>query len=227
MRTGWTRALGGIVALGLAGSAAAAAGGDVRVSVTAPAPGGKLRDYLHQARVEGSALAENGGPERFDVMLVIDVSESTKAASGADVDRDGSVGVEPANELLPPGAYPPEVVRTDPQDTVLHARDPGGAHAAPEPRPAARARRPHLLRGRGRPDHAPAPAHRPAGRLARRAAHRRLRACDRALTRVLARGARGATNFAAAVRLVITELAGLGGAAQRAARRRQQGVACS
>ena len=208
----WTSALAALAALGLASGARAAEGGDVSVSVSSPAPGGKLRDYLHQARIEGSALAEHGGPDQFDVMLVIDVSDSTKAASGVDVDRDGEVGVDPQNELLPPGAFDPAVRSTDPGDTILQAQvlaarsllqglDPrrvrvGLATFSGEINPSTGERKSIdqqdawldvALTG----DYA---------------------AVDRALSAVLARGPNGATNYAAGIRLAIVELAGLSGA---------------
>ena len=59
---GWWRALTRAVALALASCAAGAGAAEVSVSVSSPTPGGKLRDYLHQARVEGNALAAGGGP---------------------------------------------------------------------------------------------------------------------------------------------------------------------
>src|SRR3990172_4005212 len=115
-------ALFGLVAVGLSVPAARSAENGVRVSIASPAAGGRLRDHLHQARIDGSAFAEGVGPERFDVMLVIDVSDSTKVASGADVDGDGEVGVNPHNELLPPGAVAPDVFSTDLGDSVLQAQ---------------------------------------------------------------------------------------------------------
>ena len=118
----FARALFGLAALGLFVPGARAAEDGVRVSISAPAAGWKLRDHLHQARIDGNALAAGSGPELFDVMLVIDVSDSTKAASGADVDGDGQVGVNPHNELLPPGAFPQDVFSTDPGDTILQAQ---------------------------------------------------------------------------------------------------------
>ena len=184
----------------------------MRVSVTSPTPGGTLRDYLHQARIEGSALAENGGPDQFDVMIVIDVSDSTKAASGADVNHNGVVGVNPHNELLPPGAYAPDVYSTDPGDTVLEAQV-----------VAARS----LVRGldarRVRVGVATF-----SGEVSLTTGERKsidqqdawlelpltndYAAVDRALGAVEARGPFGATNYAAGIRLAIVELAGLSGA---------------
>src|SRR5262245_53952356 len=203
-------ALGAVLALG----APAARGADdgVRVSVASPAAGGKLRDHLHQAKIDGSAFAEGGDPERFDVMLVLDVSDSTKVASGADVDRDGAVGVNPHNELLPPGAVAPDVFSTDPGDTILQAQ----VLAARTLLQGLDARRVRVgLATFG-------------GEVSRATGERKqvdqqdawleqamtsdLGAVDRALTAVLARGPHGATNFAAGIRLGIVELAGLGGA---------------
>src|SRR5262245_29036919 len=203
-------ALGAVLALG----APAARGADdgVRVSVASPAAGGKLRDHLHQAKIDGSACAEGAGPGRFDVMLVIDVSDSTKVASGADVDRDGMVGVNPHNELLPPGAVAPDVFSTDPGDTVLQAQI-----------VAARA----LLAGLD-PKRVRVGLVTFGGEVSLQTGERKqldqqdswlelplgddYTALDRALTAILARGPHGATNFAAGIRLGIVELTGLSGA---------------
>ena len=209
---GWRRALTRAAALALASCAAGAGAAEVSVSVSSPTPGGKLRDYLHQARVEGSALAAGGGADQFDVMLVIDVSDSTKAASGADVDRDGLVGVDPHNELLPPGAFDPAIRSSDPEDTILQAQ----VLAARTLLQGLDARRVRV----GLVTF--------AGEVSRTTGERRsidqqdawlqlaltqdFGAVDRALVSVLARGPNGATNFAAGIRLGIIELAGLSGA---------------
>ena len=208
---GWRCALAG-AALGLASGAVAADTAEVRVSVSSPAPGGKLRDYLHQARIEGSALADGGGPDQFDVMLVLDVSDSTKAASGADVDRDGLVGVDPHNELLPPGAFAPDVFSTDLGDTVLQAQ----VLAARTLLQGLDARRVRvgLVTFAGEVNRATGERK----SIEQQDAWLQLPltndyvAIDRALLSVLARGPNGATNFAAGVRLGIVELAGLSGA---------------
>lgn len=211
LRNGWRCALAG-AALGLASGAVAADTGEVRVSVSSPAPGGKLRDYLHQARIEGSALADGGGPDQFDVMLVLDVSDSTKAASGADVDRDGLVGVDPHNELLPPGAFAPDVFSTDLGDTVLQAQ----VLAARTLLQGLDARRVRvgLVTFAGEVNRATGERK----SIEQQDAWLQLpltndyAAIDRALVSVLARGPNGATNFAAGIRLGIIELAGLSGA---------------
>jgi hypothetical protein len=169
-----------------------------------------MRGQLHQAEVIGNASADADQPGRYDVFIVLDVSESTKAPCGADLDGDGVIGINQQFELG--NQYPPEVVSTDPQDTVLHAEvqaartllrslDPrrvrvGVISFAGEVDPITLQRR--------RIDQADAWLDVPLTED--------YALVNRALTAILARGARGATNFAAAVRLVITELSGVQGA---------------
>jgi hypothetical protein len=206
------RALCGLVVATLGVAPAHTAEDGVRVSITSPEAGGKLRDHLHQARIDGSAFAEGAEPERFDVMLVIDVSDSTKAASGADIDGDGQVGVDPHNELLPPGAFDPAIRSTDPGDTILQAQVAAARAllAGLDPR---RVRVGLVSFGgevspqtgeRKRVDQQDAWLELPLGED--------YAALDRALTAILARGPHGATNFAAGIRLGIVELTGLSGA---------------
>jgi Mg-chelatase subunit ChlD len=184
----------------------------VLVSVRSPAPGAELHDYLHQARIDGSALAGGGGPDLFDVMLVLDVSDSTKAASGADVDGDGQVGVDPHNELLPPGAFDPAMRSTDPGDTILQAQV-VAARALLRGLDARRVRV-GLVTFSGEVD----PLTGERKRVDQQDAWLDVpltadyAAVERALGAVLARGPNGATNFAAGIRLAIVELAGLSGA---------------
>jgi hypothetical protein len=196
----------------LVASSALAAGREVLVSVTSPAPGGTLRDYLHQARIDGSALAASDRPDLFDVMLVMDVSDSTKAASGADVDGDGEIGVDPHNELLPPGAFDPAVRSTDPGDTILHAQ----VVAARSLLQGLDARRVRVGLVTFSGEVNPLTGERKS--LDQQDAWLDVpltadyAAVERALGAVLARGPNGATNYAAGIRLAIVELAGLSGA---------------
>jgi hypothetical protein len=115
------RALFATAWLCAAASGASGAGAPVRIVVDSPAPGAVVSDQVHQARLAGNATADGERPLDYDVILVIDVSYSTSAASGADVDGDGVVGVDPENELIPKGTYPPGVHSTDPEDTIFHA----------------------------------------------------------------------------------------------------------
>jgi hypothetical protein len=184
----------------------------VRILIDSPAPGARVAERVHQARIEGSAAAELDGPQRFDVMLAIDVSQSTRAASGGDVDGDGVVGVNPHHELLPPGAFPRDVLSTDPEDTILHAEI-AAARALLDSLDGRRVRV-GALTFAGEMD----PITGLRKRLDQEDAWLEVPltedfvAVRRGLAAVQARGARGATNYAAGIRLGIRELAGLTGA---------------
>lgn len=197
--------------LGASAAAAREEAEKVAVSIESPAPGTVVEELVHQARITGSAAAALEHVNQFDVMLAIDVSESTKAASGADVDRDGAIGVNPVYELLPPGAFPPGIYSTDAQDTVL-AAEIVAAKALLESLDPRRVRVGVLTFAgevdpttgrRKRLDQEDAWLEVP---LSSDYAHVR-----RALDAILARGANGATNYAAGLRLAIAELAGVGG----------------
>jgi len=193
------------------------AGGDpapepVHIELETPRPGEVVRNRVHMAPIRGAAVAEGEGTRAFDVMIAIDASGSTRDASGIDVDGDGVIGIDPRQELLPPGTYPPEVTNTDPGDSILAAEvqaalslleglDPrrvrvGVLSFAGEVNPK--------TNERARFDQQDAWLHQPLTAD--------YEAVRRALLGVLARGPRGATNFAAGIRLAITELAGLSGA---------------
>ena len=210
----WTLALTGLVAMAISGSRMALAAGEERVQILidSPAPGVRVESQVHQARISGNAVAEGDEPQNYDVMLAIDVSASTRAASGSDVDGDGVVGVNPLLELLPPTAYSAETLSSDPKDSILHAEvaaaraliervDPrrvrvGVISFAGEVDPMT-GKRKHLDQQDAWVD-APLTSD--------------LAQIHRTLDAIVARGARGATNFAAGVRLGIRELSGLSGA---------------
>jgi hypothetical protein len=207
----------GLAALVIAGSRAALAEEDrVRVLIDSPPPGAPVESQVHQARISGNAVAEGDEPKYYDVMLAIDVSASTRAASGVDVDGDGVVGVNPLLELLPPGAYPAETLSTDPEDSILHAEV--AAAQALIGRLDARRVRVGVLSFAGEVD----PMTGKRKHLDQQdawvdaALTADLALIGRTLDAILARGARGATNFAAGVRLGIRELSGLSGARSRA-----------
>ena len=184
----------------------------VRIELESPRPGEVVRNRVHMAPIRGAAVAEGEGTRAFDVMIAIDASGSTRDPSGIDVDGDGVIGIDPRQELLPPGTYPPEVTNTDPGDSILAAEiqaalalldglDPrrvrvGVLSFAGEVNPKTNERM--------RFDQQDAWLHQPLTSD--------FEAVRRALLGVLARGPRGATNFAAGIRLAITELAGLSGA---------------
>jgi len=185
----------------------------VRILVAAPKPGEPLQNRVHQAPIRGSASASGERPVDFDVMLVLDVSGSTKVASGADVDGDGELGFNPQFELVAPGAYPPDVVSTDPDDTILAAEVAAGRALLSALESGGRIRvgivsfsgeMNQTTGQRSRFDQQDAWLEVPlTSDLAQAQA---------ALGSILARGPYGGTNFAAGLRLAVTELAGLTGA---------------
>jgi hypothetical protein len=63
--------------------------------------------------VAGRAVESLRGSQRFDVVVVLDTSESTALPAGVDVDGDGTVG-QPLQEGQPAGS-------TDPDDSILAA----------------------------------------------------------------------------------------------------------
>jgi Mg-chelatase subunit ChlD len=200
-----------LLAAGLA-RAAADAPTPVRINVETPKSGEVVRNKVHLAPVRGNAIAEGELPADFDVIVVIDISASTKVASGLDVDGDGMVGIDPTQELLPPGAIDESVRSTDPDDSVLAAQVAAGRKLLESLDP--RRVRVGLITFGGEVDPNTAERVRPDQKDAWVEVpftndFERVR---RALVGVQARGARGATNFAAGIRLAITELAGLPGA---------------
>ncbi len=187
----------------------------VRVQVESPAPGERVESQVHQARITGSAFAEGDNPRTYDVILVIDVSYSTRVASGADVDGDGTLGVNPRFELLPPGAFPNDVLSTDPEDSVLHA-EMAAARALMEGLDPRRVRV-GVVTFSGEVD----PTTGRRKRVDQQDAWLEVPLTEdydlvhRSFGSILARGSHGATNFAAGLRLAIRELSGLSGAHSR------------
>ncbi|MCC6642865.1 MAG: VWA domain-containing protein [Deltaproteobacteria bacterium] len=213
-RTRWALV---VVAALLAPSASTAApaaspGEPVRVVLQSPRPGEAVENRVHVAPVQGSAVSSGERPSRFDVMIVVDVSASTRCASGIDVNRDGQLGLNPQLELLPPGTYPEDSCNTDPGDSVL-AAEVAGARRLLETLDAGRVRV-GLITFSGDVD-------RETGkRLDPGQADAWLQVpltedyaqVSRALDDVLVRGPHGATNFSAGLRLAISELAGMSAA---------------
>ncbi len=208
-------AVAAVLASGGVARAASPAGASrtpVQIQVESPTAGEVVRNKVHLAPIRGNAAAQGDGPADFDVMIAIDISASTREASGLDVDGDGQIGFNPHMELLPPGTYPKEVKSTDPDDTIMAAQV-SAARALLQGLDSRRVRVGLLTYGgevnpmtgeRLRPDQKDAWLEVPFTHDYNRVAN--------ALVGVQARGARGATNFAAGVRLAITELAGLPGA---------------
>jgi Mg-chelatase subunit ChlD len=200
------------VAVGLLLLAAAArAESPVQIRLESPLPGARVEGFVHQARIAGNALADAADPQSFDVMLVIDVSYSTRAASGGDVDGDGVVGLDPVAEGLG-GLLPTDVRSTDPEDTILRAqvRAAEALLADLDPRRV----RVGVISFSGDVD--PATGERVSETQQDAQLAMPLTsdygAVRRALAAIVARGPNGATNFGAGILLAVSELGGLSGA---------------
>ncbi len=183
----------------------------VRVEITNPLPGAHVENREERAFVQGTAAALGLRDVLFDVVLVLDISQSTGIASGSDIDGDGEVGINPQT-ALPPGVFDRRVLSTDPEDSVLHAEVSAG-RALLQSLDSRRVQigfvsfsgEFHPQTGhRLRPDQEDAWLEVP---LTDNYAQ-----VETALQRVIARGPRGATNFAAGIRLAVRELTGLPGA---------------
>ena len=72
----------------------------ITLEIATPKTGAELIGNAPLVFMEGTALAHDGKIPALDIIFVIDVSASTGEASGADVDRDGSVGRLPAIQGL-------------------------------------------------------------------------------------------------------------------------------
>jgi Mg-chelatase subunit ChlD len=191
---------------------AGAATSSVHIKVESPHPGEPLTNKVDQAPIRGNAMTDSDRPASFDVIIAIDVSGSTKAASGVDVDRDGEVGFNPQLELLEPGTYPPGTLSTDPDDTILDA-EVAAADALIASLDESRVRVGIVTFSgdmdpdtglRLRPDQEDAWLDMPLTNDFKRA--------RTSLAGILARGPHGGTNFAAGLRIAVKELAGLTGA---------------
>jgi len=176
---------------------------DLRVEIRTPKNGAIFSD-VNGAFVAGRARAMLGEYQRFDVVIVLDTSGSTLDMSGADVNGNGIVGSQRMGGLF--GA-------TDPGDSILAAEvaaakrilqglDPRNTRIALVSFAGAANGAPGSLIsvGRRRPDavtEEPLTSH-----YAR---------VERALDRVLARGAQGLTHMSEGVRVAIREVKGYRG----------------
>ena len=195
-----------ILVLG-AGAVRAADPSPVTVVVESPGPDEVVRGRTELAPLAGVATAGDQ-PRRFDLILVVDVSGSTRYPSGIDIDGDGVLGV--VDEPLVRGFGLAQ--SSDPEDSILSA-EVGGAIALLDQLDPERVRVGVVtfsgeidpVTGRRRSvDQVDALLEQPLTddyALVRQA-----------LEAVVLRGPHGGTNMEAGVKLALTELAGLPGA---------------
>lgn len=186
--------------------------GSVEVRIDSPAPGTTVQSDVHLAPVRGHARAGDDGWRVFDVMLVLDVSYSTRNPSGIDVDEDGEIGFDPANELVAPGTYPEGLVCSDPDDTILAAEVHAARQLLLELDPEHTRVGVIAFSGESDPKTGRRLRHDQRDAWVEAALTDDFAVVGEALDRILAAGPQYATNFAAAIRLSVTELIGLSGA---------------
>ncbi len=91
------------------------------LEIDTPEPGAVVGDPGGNAFVAGRALALFGEFQTFDIMFVIDTSDSTAAPSGADVDGDGKVGSRRGGEWFSIFGRTLALGNTDRGDSILAA----------------------------------------------------------------------------------------------------------
>ncbi|MCG8591160.1 MAG: VWA domain-containing protein [Proteobacteria bacterium] len=183
----------------------------IQIQIDSPAPGQIVRNRVDVAPVRGIAQLGGGDPLEFDVLLVMDISYSTRYPSGIDINQNGEVGFNPKLELVEPGLYPPDSVNSDPGDSIL-AAEVAAARLLLANLESAKTRV-GIISFSGEVD--PQTGERASfdqqdAWLDVPLTHD-YAAVQRGLEEILARGPYGATNFAAGIRLAITELASLSG----------------
>lgn len=185
---------------------------EIRLVVTSPGPGEVVRGRVTMAPVRGRAESGNGDRADFDVMVVIDISHSTRYPSGIDVDEDGEVGMNPQQELVLPGTYPEDMVCSDPEDTILAAEIRATRYLLDVLDPERTRVGVIAFSGRVDPETGERADSAQQDAWVKMPLTRDFSTIDAVLSEILAQGPGGATNFAAAVQLSVVELAGLSGA---------------
>jgi len=94
---------------------------ELMLEIDAPASGAVIGDPMGAAFVSGRALALFGEYQTFDLVFVIDTSDSTSAPSGADVDGDGVIGERRGAKFLSILARVLPLPNSDKGDSILAA----------------------------------------------------------------------------------------------------------
>lgn len=117
------RAVSSALVLGLLVVSAPRAAEKPRLDLTIETPQEQsvIGDPGGMAFVSGHAMALFGEFQPFDIVFVIDVSDSTRYPSGADIDGDGKVGHRRGSSLGLLGIFGALFPSTDPQDSILAA----------------------------------------------------------------------------------------------------------
>ena len=185
-----------------------------------PRNGSIVRNRTDVAPLAGVATAEGAGPLRFDIMVVLDVSGSTRYPSGIDVDGDGEIG-ETQSGLL---QAMPDTINTDPGDSVL-AAEVAAAKALVGGLDSTRVRV-GVVSFAGEID--PSTGRRRSAAQADAFLEQALTTdyarVHRALDAVLLRGSSGGTNMEAGIKMAVRELAGLSGSVSKPKRSSKKAI---
>jgi Mg-chelatase subunit ChlD len=201
------------LALGIPGAGGASEAEPVRILIESPAPGQKVRNKVHQAPIRGNAIAEGERPAAFDVMIVLDISGSTEHPSGVDVDGDTEIGINPHLELMPAGMYPEGLKNTDPGDSVLAAEVAAADALIASLESGGRIRVGIItFSGEMNPETGLRKSYDQQDAWVEVPLTDDFAVARGRLPAILARGPYGGTDFAAGLRVAVTELAGLSGA---------------
>lgn len=186
----------------------------LRILVDSPEPGTTIRNEVHQATIRGRALLSQR-PPAFDVMIALDISGSTAHPAGVDVDGDGQTGVALPSDPDPQSpATPGQTARsTDPGDSILAAEIAAADQLVASLERGGRVRVGVLsFSGDMNPETGRRRRYDQQDAWLEVPLTADFAAVQARLPAMLARGPYGGTNFAAGLRLAITELAGLHGA---------------
>jgi hypothetical protein len=184
----------------------------VSIAIDSPQPGEVVKNRVHMAPIRGAARSGSGEPVDFDVLIVIDVSHSTRYPSGIDVDGDEEIGFNPQEELVAAGTYPEDLVCSDPDDTILAAEIQAARYLV-EVLSAGRTRVGIIaFSGEVDPKTQMQVSHDQKDAWVEVPLTSDFSAVKRALDAIQKKGPHGATNYAAAVQLAVVELAALPGA---------------
>ena len=93
----------------------------LELSIDSPEPNAVVGDPGGMAFISGRALAHFGEYQTFDIVFAVDVSDSTSAPSGADIDGDGTIGMRRGGKLFGVFGEIFQLASTDRGDSVLAA----------------------------------------------------------------------------------------------------------
>lgn len=179
---------------------------DLRVAIQHPADGAIVSDP-EGAFVAGRALALLGEFRRFDVILVLDTSDSTRAASGSDVNENGVVGEDRVFGVFPTTDAGDSILAAEVAAArrVLHSFDARNTRVGLVTFSGAPLQQGFVIGGKVLP---------PA--VTQQALTTSYQLVEKALGRILSHGPEGLTNMTEGLRLAVRELKGYRGGVSKA-----------